>query len=279
MISYKNLEQYFLDSVWNYEEDEKKSMLRILLEDIYQVSNNDLILNHELDIDFEEIDEIIYRLNLNEPIQYIIGFTYFMDLKFEVNPAVLIPRPETEELIHLILNEPKANHFTKIFDIGTGSGCIPIALAKNLANAQIDSVDVSKEALEVAKVNAKLNEVEVNFILQDILDESIEIDAQYDVIVSNPPYVKNNEKSEMRANVLEHEPHLALFVDDEDPLVFYRRIAQLAQTNLKENGLVALEINTYLGKETVELFTKFGFKDVSLHQDFFGKDRFVIARN
>jgi release factor glutamine methyltransferase len=279
MISYKNLEQYFLDSVWNYEEDEKKSMLRILLEDIYQVSNNDLILNHELEIEFEEIDEIIYRLNLNEPIQYIIGFKYFMDLKFEVNPAVLIPRPETEELIHLILNEPKANHFTKILDIGTGSGCIPIALAKNLANAQIDSVDVSKDALEVAKANAKLNEVEVNFILQDILDENIEIGVQYDVIVSNPPYVKNNEKPEMRANVLEHEPHLALFVDDEDPLVFYRRIAQIAQTNLKENGLVALEINTYLGKETVELFTKFGFKDVSLHQDFFGKDRFVIARN
>jgi release factor glutamine methyltransferase len=280
MISYKNLEQYFLDSVLVYDEiDEKKSILKIILEDLYQYNTNDLVLNKDLDIEFSEIDELIYRINLNEPLQHIIGFSYFMDLKFKVSPSVLIPRPETEELVSMTLELIKDSASVKILDIGSGSGCIPICLAKYNNNASVTSLDVSKDALEIAIENAKNNEVEVEFVLQDILDENFKFQETFDVIISNPPYVKNNEKPEIRANVLDFEPHLALFVEDDDPLIFYRKIAEIAQNNLTKNGLVAVEINTYLGNETVELFTKFGFKDVSLHQDFFGKDRFVLARN
>lgn len=280
MISYKNLEQYFLDSVLVYDEiDEKKSILKIILEDLYQYNTNDLVLNKDLDIEFSEIDELIYRINLNEPLQHIIGFSYFMDLKFKVSPSVLIPRPETEELVSMTLELIKDSDSVKILDIGSGSGCIPICLAKYNSNASVTSLDVSKDALEIAKENAKNNEVEVEFVLQDILDKSFKFHETFDVIISNPPYVKNNEMPEIRANVLDFEPHLALFVEDDDPLIFYRKIAEIAQNNLTKNGLVAVEINTYLGNETVELFTKFGFKDVSLHQDFFGKDRFVLARN
>ena len=165
----------------------------------------------------------------------------------------------------------------KIVDIGTGSGCIAISLAKNLKNAQVSAIDVSEKALAIANKNAEINEVEVNFILKNIL-QTEDLENQFDVIVSNPPYVRNLEKAEIKPNVLEFEPHLALFVDDNDALLFYRKIAQLAQKNLSENGKLFFEINQYLGKETVDLLENLGFKNIELKKDIYGNDRMIKCK-
>ena len=214
-------------------------------------------------------------------------------MKFEVNENTLIPRPETEELVEWIIeswklevgswkseNQKRIN----VLDIGTGTGCIPITLKTNLPQANVSAIDVSENALEVAKRNAELNKVEVNFIQANILEvEDVskiqtsisQLPTNFDIIVSNPPYVRNLEKQEIKKNVLDYEPHLALFVEDTDALLFYRKIAQLSIKNLSPNGLLFFEINQYLGKETVELLENLGFKNIELKKDMFGNDRMI----
>ncbi|MEE9363333.1 MAG: peptide chain release factor N(5)-glutamine methyltransferase [Cellulophaga sp.] len=217
-------------------------------------------------------------LKLEKPIQYIIGKTHFYDLEFQVNKSVLIPRPETEELVDWIVSEYKnTNSELRILDIGTGSGCIAISLAKNLPNAKVFALDVSINALAVAKQNAKVNEVNIEFIEADILDVD-SLDCKFDVIVSNPPYVRELEKKEMSKNVLEEEPGLALFVSDENPLVFYKSIAKFSKGNLKENGTLYFEINQYLGRETKNLIENIGFKEIELRKDMYGKNRMLKGK-
>jgi release factor glutamine methyltransferase len=209
-------------------------------------------------------------------------------LRFEVNENTLIPRPETEELVEFILKETSNFQLPasslNILDIGTGSGCIPISLKANLPQANVSAIDVSQKALEVAKRNAELNKVEINFIEANILEVEdlsqlpspiIYHPSSYNIIVSNPPYVRNLEKQEIKKNVLDYEPHLALFVEDMDALLFYRKIAQLALKNLTTNGLLFFEINQYLGKETVELLENLGFKNIELKKDIYGNNRMI----
>jgi release factor glutamine methyltransferase len=211
------------------------------------------------------------------PIQYLLGKTSFYGLDFEVNPAVLIPRPETEELVDWIISYDQIHKSTKplrILDIGTGSGCIAISLAKNIPNSQVFAIDVSEKALATAQKNAEINNVKVAFLEENIL-ETDDLEQQFDIIVSNPPYVRQLEKQEIKKNVLDNEPHLALFVEDNDALVFYRKIAELAQKNLLPNGQLFFEINQYLGKEMMELLEKMGFKNIELRKDIYGNDRMI----
>ena len=243
--------------------------------------------NFELsDTEIEKWNSILVQLQQDKPIQYITGEAWFYGLRFEVNENTLIPRPETEELVEWILNSPITQNpsLITILDIGTGTGCIPIALKANLSQANVTAIDVSKKALEVAKRNAESNKVEINFIQANILDvedllilttPNSQLPASIDIIVSNPPYVRNIEKLEIKKNVLDYEPHLALFVEDTDALLFYRKIAQLALKSLSPKGLLFFEINQYLGKETVELLQNLGFKNIELKKDMFGNDRMV----
>ena len=289
---------------------EIQSFLTIILEEIFGFQRIDLITKADYPIDaisLEKLQKVVQGLIRQKPIQYILGKTEFFGLPFHVNKYVLIPRPETEELVEWILQSIDAQQKNsrqsevKILDIGTGSGCIPIALKKNIPSADISAIDISAKALEVAQNNAELNEVEIEFIQQDILqasqdenafrtekkppfsnidEDSSKIhrqDIKYDIIVSNPPYVRELEKAEMKANVLKNEPKLALFVSNEDPLIFYRNIAELAKKQLKENGMLFFEINQYLGREMISLLDILGFKDIKLKKDIFGNDRMIKA--
>lgn len=260
--------------------DEVQSFFFILTEYLHNLKRIDLALNPNFEISEEEVQKweaIISELKTEKPIQYIIGETWFYDSKFYVNEHTLIPRPETEELVDWILDSQKSKDKSQklgILDIGTGTGCIPISIKKNVPEAKVFAIDVSEEALKVAKRNAIENKVEVHFILQNIL-ELEKLEPKFDVIVSNPPYVRNLEKQEIKKNVLDYEPHLALFVEDNDALLFYRKIAQLAKENLTENGQLFFEINQYLGKETVDLLKQLGFKNIELRKDIYGNDRMV----
>jgi release factor glutamine methyltransferase len=220
----------------------------------------------------------IDRLERKEPIQYILGETEFCGLTFHVGPGVLIPRPETEELVHLISADirNKENNL-HILDIGTGSGCIAVSLAKALPLATVSAWDISSEALDIAAENAAINHVKVLFDRTDVLKVVPGKLKSLDLIVSNPPYVRFSEVSEMETNVLEHEPHVALFVENTDPLLFYRIISELALEMLKPGGSLYFEINSYLGKETLELVKTFPFSVVELFQDISGKDRIIRA--
>ncbi|NQY05789.1 MAG: peptide chain release factor N(5)-glutamine methyltransferase [Flavobacteriaceae bacterium] len=240
----------------------------------FNLSPDQVIPESKLSVLLEAID----FLKQEQPIQYIIGSTEFYGLEFKVNPTVLIPRPETEELVAWIIQDFKKRNKTEqlsILDIGTGSGCIPISLKRNLKNAKLSAIDVSQEALQVANENAALNTVSIEFIKSNILTTT-SLPKQYDVIVSNPPYVRLLEKQEIKSNVLDNEPHLALFVEDDDALLFYRKISELAKGALRENGALYFEINQYLGKETKELVASFGFQ-VELKQDLFGNYRMLKA--
>jgi len=220
------------------------------------------------------------QLNEQIPIQYIIGETEFYGLPFKVNENVLIPRPETEELVEWIINDVDSKP-TSILDIGTGSGCIAIALAKKLSSSNISALDVSEDALKIAKHNAELNTVDVQFIKANILTKpswNLESQAlEFDVIVSNPPYVRQQEKQQMKPNVLDNEPHLALFVEDDNPLVFYQSITEFAKQNLKKEGTLYFEINEHLGQEMCDLLKENSFKDIELKKDIYGKDRMIKA--
>ena len=263
-----------------YDEIEAESFFYLILENQRQLRRIDLALNIDLLFSNEEIliwDAILEKLQLEIPIQYILGTTHFYGLEFNVNENVLIPRPETEELVEWIISSAvNMLKFTnlKILDIGTGSGCIAISLAKNISDAQVFAIDISEKALATAKENADLNEVAVAFIQRNIL-ETNDLEQQFDIIVSNPPYVRNLEKAEIKSNVLANEPHLALFVEDNDALIFYRKIAELATKNLSLEGKLFFEINQYLGKETVELLEKMHFKNIELRKDIYGNDRMI----
>lgn len=265
-----------------YDIGEAESFFYLVLEEKHQLKRIDLALQPDLIFSAEEIgnwNTILEQLKKEIPIQYLLGKTSFYGLDFEVNENVLIPRPETEELVEWILESQKSkvgSTSLKILDIGTGSGCIAISLAKNSANAKVCALDVSEKALATARKNAEINRVNVTFINQNIL-ETLDLGQEFDIIVSNPPYVRNLEKQEIKKNVLDNEPHLALFVDDNDALIFYRKIAQLAQKNLKSNGQLYFEINQYLGKEMIELLEEMGFKGIELRQDIYGNDRMMRA--
>lgn len=274
--------QFIQELTLIYDAGEAESFFYLILEEKKQLKRIDLALHPDLVFSEEEIgvwNAILEQLQQEIPIQYLLGKTSFYGLDFEVNAAVLIPRPETEELVEWILESQKSkpeSQKVKILDIGTGSGCIAISLAKNLPDATVFALDVSEEALATAKKNAKNNSVNVTFIHQNIL-ETEDLLQQFDIIVSNPPYVRNLEKEEIKKNVLENEPHLALFVADNDALVFYKKIAQLAQKNLLPNGQLYFEINQYLGKEMVNLLEKMNFKTVDLRKDIYGNDRMTKA--
>lgn len=263
-------------------EGEAESFFYLILEAKHQLKRIDLALRPDLDFSNAEIsvwDALAEQLKLEIPVQYLLGTTSFYGLDFEVNASVLIPRPETEELVEWIIESQRSiaeSQKLKILDIGTGSGCIAISLAKNLPNASIHAIDVSEKALAIAKRNAETNKVDVSFIMQNIL-QTEDLGQQFDVIVSNPPYVRNLEKQEIKKNVLDNEPHLALFVEDNDALIFYRKIAELAQKNLVANGQLFFEINQYLGEETVALLAEMNFKNIELHKDIYGNDRMIKA--
>lgn len=263
----------------HYPTSEIDSFFKIILEDVLQLSKIDFALEPNKIVSDDKnikINEIIDGLAQHHPIQHLIGFTEFMDLKFMVNEHVLIPRPETEELIRWILNDYSMTPNLDVLDIGTGSGCIPISFSKSLNDANVTTIDISTKAIETAKENAEINKVNINFIHQDILTTN-QLPQQYNVIVSNPPYVRNLEKAEMQKNVLDFEPHLALFVEDNDPLIFYKKIAELAISAIKPKGALYYEINQYLGKETIELLKQIGFKNIELKKDMFGNDRMIKA--
>ena len=263
-----------------YDAGEAESFFYLILEEKKQLKRIDVALYPDLNFSEEEIvvwNLILEQLKKEIPIQYLLGKTSFYGLDFEVNENVLIPRPETEELVDWIIksnSKSKKYKDLKILDIGTGSGCIAISLAKNIPNSQVDAIDISEKALATAKKNAELNNVKVTFSNQNILDTE-DLKQQFDIIVSNPPYVRNLEKEEIKKNVLDNEPHLALFVEDNDALIFYRKIAELAQKNLSENGQLFFEINQYLSKEMVELLEKMNFKNIELRKDIYGNDRMI----
>jgi release factor glutamine methyltransferase len=254
----------------------------LILEKKHQLKRIDLALN--IDKEFSEFeislwDAILDKLKSQIPIQYLLGTTHFYGCDFFVDENVLIPRPETEELVDWIVklnSKLSKKQNIKILDIGTGSGCIAISLAKNILNSEVFAVDVSEKALALAKKNAIFNHVSVAFSHKNIL-ETTRFDQKFDIIVSNPPYVRNQEKAEIKPNVLENEPHLALFVPDIDPLIFYKKIGELAAANLNPNGQLFFEINQYLGKETQDLLESLGLKNIELRKDIYGNDRMIAG--
>jgi release factor glutamine methyltransferase len=238
--------------------------------------------------------EALAQLKQERPLQYILGTAHFMDMEFAVNEDVLIPRPETEELVQWIMDDVKnqtsdirnqtsdigqCTSEIRILDIGTGSGCIAIALAKHIPSAKVYALEISGKALDVARKNAEANTVDITFLKQSILEPEPELALalEFDIIVSNPPYVRELEKKEIKKNVTDHEPHLALFVSDDDPLLFYRAIAHFANKNLAKKGSLYLEINQYLGAETQALLKAHNFSEIELRKDIFGNDRMVKA--
>ena len=294
-----------------YPQSEIDTFFFYLIEEYLGFQRIDAVLKADFVIPSDVLSTLnnaIERLQNEEPIQYILGKTEFYGFPFLVDENTLIPRPETEELVEWILKEAKGKNATLTFnpkpltllDIGTGTGCIPISLKQHLPKATISAIDVSSDALKIAKENATLNSVDINFVEADILTvdnlDFLSVRAQsrtttqkpfdsaqgdnslkLDIIVSNPPYVRELEKVEIKNNVLENEPHLALFVADDNPLIFYDKIADLALKHLSETGLLFFEINQYLGKETTEMLTQKGFKNIVLKKDFVGNDRMIKA--
>jgi release factor glutamine methyltransferase len=274
----KTRDLFIISLEGKYALEEINAFYYIFCEEILGFSKIDAALNRDFCLSSSHqniLQETIYRLLKFEPIQYIYGVAHFYHLKFKVTSEVLIPRPETEELVDIVIKNTK-NQAVKILDIGTGSGCISISLAKNLALAEVSAIDISENALQIAIENALLNNVKVQFIQKDILNTN-RLTQKYDIIISNPPYVKEDEKKEMNRNVLEYEPALALFVSNIDPLIFYKKIALLAFNHLNDQGILYLEINQSLGKEMIELVKHIGFKEVNLKKDFLGNDRFILA--
>ncbi|PKD20248.1 protein-(glutamine-N5) methyltransferase, release factor-specific [Salegentibacter salinarum] len=260
-----------------YPAEEVLSFFFLLTEAFFGIKRIDLALDPELEINenqVKKIDSALVRLKKHEPVQHIMGETEFFGLSFKVDKNVLVPRPETEELVQWILDDfSLENKVLKILDIGAGSGCIAISLAKNLPVAKISAIDISKNALEIARINAENNKVQIQFFQQDIL-QTEKFSEAFDVIVSNPPYVRELEKKEMYRNVLDYDPPTALYVKDENPLIFYDKITKLAKSALKPGGKLYFEINQYLAKETEEMMKKNGFK-TELRKDIFGNFRML----
>ena len=258
---------------------EAEQLMRILLEDLFGIDWNQQLMNPDLRIDEHQhyqLGEAVKRLLSGEPVQYVTGMSRFGDLLIKVSPAVLIPRPETEEMVQKICASMPKEKTMRIWDIGTGSGCIAIALAKQFPNAEVIAFDVSEEALQIAKENAECNGAKVTFVQDDVMNPTSDFFTQpVDLMVSNPPYVCDSERASMEANVLDWEPEKALFVPDDDPLRFYRQILALAKKQLNPNGQVWFEINERMGEELVSLCREMGFSNAEVLEDFAGKPRFV----
>ena len=266
-----------------YDLDEASVMAGWVFENKAGLKRSDILKDPELILDIDTIEKLNYtlqRLLQHEPVQYILGETLFCNLKLKVNKHVLIPRPETEELVEWIIeDEKKENHENHLFiaDIGTGSGCIPIALKKKLSAAHITAIDISKEAMTIAKENAIDNDVKIDFMQLDFLDESSWAGLQkFDIIVSNPPYIPVSEKEKLDKNVTLFEPHTALFVPDHSPLLFYEKIALFAKKHLKKDGKIYAETHEEFANATAHVFSK-QFQQVELRQDIFGKNRMIKA--
>lgn len=265
-----------------YPPGEIGSFTRLILEQVCGLKPHNLLFCKDKQLSETEkstIRQIVERLKVQEPIQYVLGTADFYGQSFFVNPSVLIPRPETEELVERVILDYEDKE-VKILDVGTGSGCIGITLKRHLKNSEIIAVDISAPALETARKNARHLGASVIFIRTDILSlekSDLNIPFIFDVIVSNPPYVKNSEKACMEKNVLDHEPHQALFVPDDDPLIFYRQIARLGKKKLKKEGRLYFEINAQCGPAMQDMLEHEGYKEIELFQDIFGKDRIIKA--
>jgi len=260
-----------------YGEREATSISRILFEDAFQLTQYSD--NQTLNLDQVNLyNQYSERLLQKEPIQYVLGMADFYGLKLKVNPNVLIPRPETESLVYWIMQTCGKENDFKILDIGTGSGCIPITLKKERPNLQTKGIDISPTAIQIAKENAEKYNLDIPFQVMDVLNhEAINSLDKFDVIVSNPPYISHEEKKLMPDWVLDYEPHLALFVEDEDTLLFYKKIAELALLKLNPNGYLFFESNEFYAKAVKEILEKMGFTNVEIQQDLMGKDRMVRA--
>ena len=265
-----------------YPKTEIDSFFFLIMEEILNLQRIDSVLTPDFLItqnNLTRLKNIIIRLQNEEPIQYILKKTTFYGLPFIVDKNTLIPRPETEELVAWIIKEASKIKLQKgkkisILDIGTGTGCIAISLAKNIPKTHISALDISEDALKIAKQNTLLNNVEIDFYEIDILNTN-SLPQQFDIIVSNPPYVRESEKIGIKKNVLQNEPHIALFVENENPLLFYKKIADLAKKYLSEKGILFFEINQYLEKETGKMLEKKGFKNIDLRKDLFGNYRMI----
>ncbi len=260
----------------SFAQEEIRNFIALILDFKLGYSKVDILMKQDEELEDAIVcycNDALTKLKNLVPIQYILGETEFYGLKFKVNSSVLIPRPETEELVHWIIDDYQSKS-PAILDIGTGSGCIPITLKVNIPESKVQSWDISEDALSIAKSNAELNNVHVCFEKQNALALS-NLKDKFDVIVSNPPYVLDKEKELMHNNVLDYEPHLALFVPDNEPLLFYEAIARFAKTNLNPNGALYFEINEAFGSATVKMLEELGFVKVELKKDLFGKDRMV----
>lgn len=273
-----DFKRYFVQHFLSYDMAERTSILSIIMEETLGMNQVEAILYHDQEIAQEkkrELQRVCQELSKNIPIQYIYQKAHFLGLSLYVDSRVLIPRQETEELVDWIVTTHMAAPQLRILDIGTGSGAIAIALKKHLPQASLTAIDISEGALAVAQQNAKRHGVAITFLQQDILGVE-DLGTSYDIIVSNPPYVRELEKKEMHANVLDYEPSLALFVPDDNPLLFYEKIAEIAAQNLTEGGALYFEINQYLGKQTLEMLHKKGFKALP-RKDLNDNDRMIRA--
>jgi release factor glutamine methyltransferase len=283
MINSKQLFSDFIVKISLEESPEELSAIGyMVLESVFGISKADILSNKMIEISpyFEmRLNEIAERINSEEPIQYILGKAWFYGREFKVHSAVLIPRPETEELVDYVIRKYRSSNNTDqlvMVDIGTGSGCIAISLSLEL-HSKIFATDVSEDALNLAKQNNHILEADVTFLKHDILNEEFPF-SNVDLVVSNPPYIVPSEESEMKTNVVKFEPHLALFTPTDDPLIFYKKIALKSATSLKKNGVLITEINERFGTEVVNICSANGFLDVEIMKDMQGKDRFVVGR-
>ena len=258
-----------------YEMDELNSIFNLLSEDYLKIPRSKILLANEIGLN--ESNQTLFlsalkRLKNHEPIQYVLGKTSFMDLEFKINSSVLIPRTETEELVRLMLKEDLDGK--EILDIGSGSGCIAISLAKNFPNSKVTALDISKDALKVAKQNAKLNNADIDFINADILKYNS--NKKYDVIVSNPPYILESERIFIKRNVLDYEPEISLFIDDKNPLLYYKAILIFSKISLNKNGKIYFEINQKYSGEIKDLAIYYGYSKINCFKDMFNKNRFCL---
>ena len=266
----------FLESITPlYNKDEASSLYYMLCEESLALSKSKLIIAEGIDLSVEKTNHLyncLERLKKHEPIQYVLGNTKFCGLNFFVNESVLIPRPETEELVNIILKNELGNK--TVLDIGSGSGCIAISLAKHSVNTKVTALDVNKDAIELSQRNAKENNVNIEFINADILN--YKSDKKYDIIVSNPPYVIGEEKKYMSKNVLDYEPELALFVKNDDPLQFYKAIFDFSKNSLNKNGKIYFEINENSNNEIKDLAYDYDYSNIECKEDLFGRNRFCV---
>tara|TARA_B100000575_G_scaffold285972_1_gene282021 strand:+ start:21 stop:857 length:837 start_codon:yes stop_codon:yes gene_type:complete len=270
----KDILPYFLNVLFkNYEKNEIKSLAYITIQKIIGLDKSETIINSNkklVDFQIKKINNILTRLKNNEPIQYILNESKFYNLDFKLNNNVLIPRPETEELVKIALNHT----FNDVLDIGTGSGCIAITLAKN-TNANITGIDICKNAILTAKENSRINNVKVNFLKKNIFNYNTT--KKFDLIISNPPYVLESEKILINKNVIDYEPHNALFVNDNNPLIFYKKIISFGKKRLKNNGLILFEINEKKDQDIFNLLQKEGYFGIKIFKDIYNKNRFAKA--